>query len=538
MKHVGRLSFSALALCVALLPAHQASGQDLLPPDRPIEEAIDHYVDARLQEKGVTPAPPVSDANFVRRVTLDLTGRIPTAVEVKAYVESDDPQKKQNLVDQLMQTEGFRRHQVDELDALLLYPARNSLRGYLESAVKENRPWDQIFRELILLDDKSPEGSAEFLKAFVGETDQLTNEVTVRFFGINVSCAKCHDHPLVPAWTQHHFYGMKSFFNRTFDNGGFIGEREYGLVDFQTTDGEKRDAKLMFFTGEPLDEPEQKELSDKEKKDEKQRLDEYRKKKQPPPPPAYSRRHRLVEVGLAPGGREYFARNIVNRLWYRLHGYGLVMPLDQMHDENSPSHAEMLNWLARDLMNHNYDLQRLIRHMVLSKTYARDSQWPSEERPRMSLFAVAQLRPLTPHQLGSSLRVAVADPQSFSAEMKTEELLERADQAANSGRGYANNFEMPRPDFEISVDEALFFSNNDRAWRGLLTGGLVNRLKDVQDDGQLIDMAYQNVLLRNAEDDERKTLLEYLAARKDRREEACRQIVWSMLTSTEFRFNY
>ena len=516
------------------------SAEELLPADRPLPEVVDYYVNARLHEKNVTPVGRADDATLLRRLMLDLVGRIPTPPEVEEFTADGDPDKLAKWVDRLLASEGFVRHQAEELNTLLIYPENNDLRKYLTEAVKENRPWDQMFRELMLVEGqaKAPEGAHEFLRAYVNDADRLTNEVSVRMFGINVSCAKCHDHPLVEAWTQDHFYGMKSFFDRTFDNGGFIGEREYGLVSYQTVAGEKRDAQLMFLTGEMLDEPEHKEPTDKEKKQEKERLEKFKKEKQAPPPPEYSRRKRIVDVGLAPGGREFFAKAIVNRMVHRLYGYGLVMPLDQMHDENDPSHPELLEWLARDFIAHSYDLQHLMRGLVLSETYARDSRWTSEDRPPMSYFAVANIRPLTPMQLGAALKIATLDPDSLRDDMQVEDRDALAERTAQSGRGLAGEFEMPRPDFEIGVDEALFFSNNDRPQRELLSGGLVNRLKEIEDDDQLIDTIYTQILLRSPEQQERDALKQYLTERTDRREDARRQIVWALLSSSEFRFNY
>ena len=513
---------------------------DLQPADRPLPKVVDHYMAQRLAEKNVSPVGRADDAVLLRRLMLDLVGRIPTPLEVEEFAGDNDPQKVEKRVDRLMASDGFVRHQTEELNTLLIYPANNNLRDYLKEAVGENRPWDQIFRELMLVEGqgRAPEGAHEFLQANISDADKLTNEVSVRFFGVNVSCAKCHDHPLVEAWTQDHFYGMKSFFERTFDNGGFIGEREYGLVSYQTVAGEERDAKLMFLTGDALDEPEHKEPTDEVKKKEKERLEKLKKEKQPPPPPQYSRRKRIIDVGLAPGGREFFAKAMVNRLVHRLFGYGLVMPLDQMHDENDPTHPELLEWLARDFIQHKYDLKRLMRGLVLSEAYARDSQWSSEDRPPMSYFAVANVRPLTPAQMGAALKIATLDPQSLKSDMKAADRDALAERTAESGRGLAGQFEMPREDFEIGVDEALFFSNNDRPQRELLAGGLVNRLKDIEDDDALIDTAYQHIFLRAPTDDERQALQNYLTTRSERREETCRQIVWALLTSTEFRFNY
>jgi hypothetical protein len=527
-----------LAICAGIAPAISA---ELLPPDRPLAEVVDHYLDIRLAEKNVTPTGLADDATILRRIMLDLVGRIPTVKELREYTASTDPAKREKLVDALLASDGYVRHQTEELQTLLIYPERNNMRPYLTEAVKQNRSWDQVFRDAMLVDGQAsaPEGAHEFLRGLVSDTDKLTSEVSVRFFGVNVSCAKCHDHPLVTAWTQDHYYGMKSFFDRTFENNGAIGEREYGLVSFSTTKGEKRDAKLMFLTGEVLSEPEQKEPTDEEKKREKERLEELRKNKQPPPAAQYSRRKRIVEVGLAPGGREFFARSIANRLFARFYGYGLVMPLDQMHDENPPSHPELLTWLARDLSEHGYDLKRTMRGLVLSQAYARDSRWTSEDRPSPSLFAVAAVRPMTPQQLGASLKIAMLNPREISAEMQPDEFARRVEQTAQRGEGLGSQFEMPGDDFQVSVDEALFLSNSERADRDLFGGnGLVEHMTKLETDDERIDAACESILLRMPSDEERQAMREFLAARSDRRDEAAKQLAWSLATSTEFRFNY
>ena len=203
---------------------------------------------------------------------------------------------------------------------------------------------------------------------------------------------------------------MKAFFNRTFDNGGFLAERDHGEVRFKTTQGEERLARMMFLTGKKVDDPAaQRTISKREQKKEKEFFDSLKRKKTPPPAPKFSARARLVEMALQPGQNEFFARSIVNQLWARFLGYGLVMPLDQMHSENPPSHPELLDWLARDLVEHSYDLKRLVRGLVLSQAYSRGSRYEGET-PQPYQFAVAQVRPLTPTQMANSLRLAAADP--------------------------------------------------------------------------------------------------------------------------------
>jgi hypothetical protein len=496
-----------------------------------------------LKGDGVIPAKPADDASFLRRVTLDLVGRIPTVAETAAFVGSNDPFKRVQLVDRLMSSPSFVRHQANEFDTLLMAGTKGSLREYLTRALDENRPWDKIFRELVTADESDPKqkGASEFLKQRVADTDKLTTEVSTLFFGVNVSCARCHDHPLIHDWTQFHYYGMKAFFARTFDNGGFLAEREYGQVKFKTTKGVEREAKMMFLTGKVADLADVPEPSAEEQKKEKERFDALKKEKKAPPPPKVSARAKLVDLSLENDQRDFFARAIANRLWHRFFGYGLVMPLDQMHAENPPSHPELLTWLARDLMDHGYDLRRLMRGLVLSRAYGRSSRWEGGTAPAPAQFAVARLRALTPMQLAVSLRLATTDPATVAADMKPEEVEKRLEGLESNARGFAGMLAQPGDDFQIGVSEALLFSNSDRIMKEYLAEGgdrLVSRLLKLKEPKDVVQLAVRTVLSRPPTAEETKLLGEYLQKRSDRPVDACRQLVWALVTSSEFRFNY
>jgi len=536
MRRFGLLLTTALLLF--MLAVTPAAADDLLPVDKSVSEVIDHYVGAELQSQNVQPAPQANDAVVIRRTMLDLVGRIPATVEVKQFVASKDRQKRRKLVERLMNSPEYAEHQAIVFDTFMT-GGDNGIRGYLEKAFRQNRSWDRIFRDVLLGDPKDPlvREAANFLRDKVRDTDQLTNDVSIVFFGVNVSCAKCHDHPLVDDWKQDHFFGMKSFFNRTFAAGKFIGERSYGEVNFKTTDGKTRNANLMFLTGTVIKEPEKKPLSSKERKKLEQQIKRLIKQKKQPPEPEFSRREQLVKTALKPGENRFFARSIVNRVWHQYMGYGLVMPLDQMHSSNPPSHPQLMEWLARDLIAHNYDLRRLVKGIVLSRTYSRSSRWTGKDRPSRYLFAVAEVKPLTPHQLARSLSLAAADPESFAEEnLKPEDRQERITKSANASN--AGEFEQPGENFQVSADEALFFSNSEKVQKSYLNGGLVNRLEKIDDPAEAAKTAVWSVLSRPPTDEEIKALTAYLAARKDRPKAARRQIVWSLMTSSEFRFNH
>lgn len=515
---------------------------ELLPPTLAPEQVVDHYVDASLQEAGITPAGPADDANFLRRLTLDLVGRIPTLEESQAFAASTNSNKRIELVERLMNAPAFGRHQATELDTMLMDGTRGSVRAYLLTALGENRGWDRMYRELMLPEESDPKlkSAAEFLRQRVRDLDKLTAEVSSIFFGVNVSCARCHDHPLVADWKQDHFFGMKSFFSRTYESGGHLAERETGLVKFKTTKGIERQARLMFLTGKVIETDTLKENPGDSAKNRKGKRNAA-PKTPPPPPPKFSARAELVKLSLQPEQRDFFARSIVNRVWHRLLGYGLVMPLDQMHSENAPSHPELLDWLARDTVEHRYDLRRLIRGLVLSRAYARDSRWEKGDAPRPQLFAVARVKPLTPMQLAVSLRLAVTDPRQFSATLKPEEFDKRLQGLESSAGGLARLFDQPGDDFQVGVSEALLFSNGTAIQKELLADGgdrLLNRIKPLKNGDEAIDLAVRTILSRPPREEERKLLAGYLKQRADRPAEAQRQMVWALLTSAEFRFNY
>jgi hypothetical protein len=492
----------------------------------------------------VSPGPRADDANLLRRTMLDLVGRPPTALEAKAYLASQDSAKRQELVKRLMASPAFARQQAAEFNAWLMEGTKGDIREYLATAFRENRSWDRMFRELIVGEPNDPrqQGAIRFLAARAKDPDKLTSDTSVLFFGVNVSCAKCHDHPLVADWKQDHYFGMLSFFSRTFDVGEFLGEREYGQVSFKTVEGESRDAKLMFLTGAVVDEPVSPEPDDKAKKEEKKKIEELKKNKEPPPPPSYSRRAALVETALQDSEQAFFSKAIINQLFNRFFGRGLVMPIDQMHSENPPSHPELLAWLARDLQTHGYDLPRLIRGIVLSEAYARSSRWDSaSKRPADSLFAVALVRPLKPWQYGTQLKLAATDCEQFPAEKSAEELDNRVQQLEATGRALGASFELPSTDFQVGVDEALLLSNGEKIAKDLLAtgqGSLTESLAKIGDRQAVAEAAIWNVYARPPVDEEVRALADYLSQRADRMDDARRQMVWALLTSSECRFNY
>lgn len=543
-----RLVATALTLALpACIGLRQTAADELPPPERLVEEVIDAAIDAQLAPKGVTPAPAADDATFLRRATLDLAGRIPTPAETQTYLQSTDPDKKARLVDRLLASPDFVYHERNEYDLLLMAgKGSGEWRDWLLKGCQEDHRWPQLFREVMLPREDQAEikAAAEFLKARAANVDDMTNDTSRLFFGVSINCAKCHDHPLVPDWAQDHYYGMASFFNRTYlTKKRFLAEREEGNLKFRTTAGEEKQARLIFLTTGEITEPSLADKSDSERQaaEDKQKSDNDRET--PPEPAMYSRRAQLVEVALRPDPNGFFPRAFVNRLWARVFGHGLVTPLDQMHSENPPSHPELLAWLARDAEAHGYDVRRLVRGMVLSRAYGRSSRWEqSAKRPPESLFAVAAVKPMTPMQFSLSLAIATANPAELAQRQENpEQWSGRRKDLENQAQGLASQLEIPGENFQVGVGEALLFSNAPQIEGDYLrdsTDRLVGVLKTISDRSQVIRTAFVSLLAREPQAEESEWCTQYLSAREDRPVAALQQLVWALITSSEFRFNH
>ncbi|HUG93931.1 MAG TPA: DUF1549 domain-containing protein, partial [Planctomycetaceae bacterium] len=180
---MSRYSCGFLLILLPLAAATSLRAGEPLPPDLSVAEAIDRAVDGQLQAEDIGPAPRARGAAFVRRVMLDLAGRIPTAAEVRANLDSSASEQRGQLVDRLLDSPDYAFHQQNELERLLMRePGRDEeFRSYLLSAVRENRPWNQLFRELMLAGAPGADG---FLKDRAGSVDDMTNDTSRVFFGV------------------------------------------------------------------------------------------------------------------------------------------------------------------------------------------------------------------------------------------------------------------------------------------------------------------------------------------------------------------
>ncbi len=524
----------AWLLFLPLLPVNPSAGADRFRDAPALAAKIDELTAKHWQSQKLTPAAPADEAAFLRRLTLDLAGRIPTRAEAVAFVKDADPDKRRRAARRLMTSPEYALHMGRVLDALL----QDRLAGdadfveYLRAAVAGHKPWDNVFREVMLgpWDTKDRKRADRFLAKRQTSLDDLTNDTARAFFGVNVSCAKCHNHPLVADWTQDHYYGMASFFARTYEagkskRGGEVAEKAaVEPVVYLTTKGEKRSVRTMFLSGRVPEEI----------------VVVPAKEKKPAPAAASAgRREQLVRVALEEKG--FFSRAIVNRLWGHFHGQALVQPVDQLHSANPPSVPGLLEWLADDLASHGYDLDRTVAGLVSSRAYGLDSRPPKDDRAKERDFARSLLKPLSPQEYAVSVLIALGD-DSFDAANTPDARAKKYRELENAATPLLRPglLDQRGERFQSSAGEALFLSNHADVQRLLTPSGknLVARLAAMKDGKALADTAVWTVFGRAAEAEERDVLARWVEERPGDRAKACGQMVWALLTSAEFRFNH
>jgi hypothetical protein len=392
-----------LGLCT-LLAAGPALGADPAPAAaagdaQALAARIDQHLAARLAAARVKPAPLADDAEFLRRVTLEVIGRIPSVAEARAFLDEKAPGKRRRLVDRLLESPGYVNHFVNVWRALMLPEANASFQtrflvpgfeAWLRKQLSQNAGYDQMVRELLTTpignqaaqpinlygnQGGEPNPIAFYLAKEV-RPENLAASTARLFLGVRLECAQCHDHPFA-TWKREQFWGYAAFF-------AGLQRQEQGELAIPTREildrrelaipGSEKVVQASFLDGS---EP------------------QWRFKVGP--------RVTLADW-VTSADNPFFARAAVNRLWAHFFGVGLTEPVDDMlGDESVTSHPELLDELAREFAAQRFDVKFLIRAITASRAYQLTSAPTHKDQEDPRLFARMALKSLTPEQLFDSL---------------------------------------------------------------------------------------------------------------------------------------
>jgi hypothetical protein len=508
---IHRLWIGALVL-VGACPALNADPPPPAPDPATLAARIDLHIDARLAAEKIPPAPLTDDAEFVRRIYLDLTGRIPSVAQVRRFLQDRAPDKRQRLISKLLNSGAYVQHFAHVWRAALLPDnvgqnpnASAGFETWLRKRLAENTPYDQMVREII-----QPEGPGAFFQTRENKPENLAAATSRLFLGVKLECAQCHKHPFA-RWSREQFWGLAAFYS------GLPQRRQNGLARVEPRP-----------TGRDI------KIPGTEKVVQARFLDG----KEPRWAEGMDPRTTLADWVTA-ADNPYFARAVVNRLWAYFFGVGLVDPVDELGDENPASHPELLDALARQFVAHRFDLKFLLQAIVNSQTYQRTSRvsHPGQEEPRK--FARMALRGMTAEQFFDSLAQATGHQESAGPNRgrpgglrgRTEFLTKFANPGGKS------------TDFRLSILQAL----------ALMNGRLVTDATDLDDsqtlaavldapfmdNAQRIETLFLATLGRPPAPQEAGRFSKYVNGGGDgNSRKALADLFWALLNSGEFILNH
>lgn len=480
---------------------------------------IDQHVDAKLAKLNIAASGLCDDAEFLRRITIDLTGTLPTAAAARKFLEDKSADKRTKLVQSLLASPEFA-----DLWAMrwadLLRVERGTLgheRAYgyykwIRDSIANNTPFDRFARELVTAEGPTSEvGAANFYRV-VTKPGEMAGSLSQVFLGVRIGCAECHHHPF-DRWGQSDYYGMVGFFAPV----GARGDAILSSGDPGTTHPRTKKPVYSHALGTTMPEAD----------------------------PKGDRRVVLADWMTKPDN-PYFARNLSNRVWAWMLGTGIVEPVDDVRATNPPSNPELLDALAKFNIENKYDVKKLIAAIAASRTYQTSCR-PNETNERDDRnFSRALFKRPDAEVLLDIVCQSTGVPEKFTGSPGVTRAVQLWDSKARHeflklfGRPVrATACECERTK-EPSVAQVLNLLNSPDVQAKLSheSGTVARLVRAHKDDAKLVEEMYLTFFARLPSADEMKVATEHLKKRNGARREAAEDLAWAMLNSTEFLFNH
>ncbi len=493
----------------------------------PRSNEIDDLVWKKLKLLGMLPSPPASETTFHRRAYLRAIGRLPTPDETRAYLANSSPEKRQRLIDRLLERPEYGDFWANKwADLLRPNPYRAGIKAvwnldaWLRDAFRRNMPYDQFVRELLTARGSTWHNGAAVIFRDRPEAVEIGASVSQLFLGTRLECAKCHHHPF-EVWSQDDFYGFASIFSRVGHKGPGISPPISGGEEtiFTKSSGHVNHGR----TGEPV-------------------LPQLLHGEPLKIGPEQDPREVLVDWMIAPDN-PYFAKVMANRVWAELMGQGIVDPVDDMRATNPPSNEPLLDYLAHDFRQQGYDIKKLIRRIMTSSVFGLSST-PSDRN-------VADLRNFSRYyrqrMRAEVLLDAVNDVLGVEEDFAAMPAGSRATQVwtYRASSFFLDTFGRPDPNQDPpcertsdSTTPQILHLMNSPALNGKLLQDAARPAKlaaGADSNEKIIEEAYLLVYSRLPTDDEKQGALEFLT-KGDQRRRTVEDLFWALLNTPEFLF--
>jgi mono/diheme cytochrome c family protein len=490
---------------------------------------IDQLANEKLHKLRIIPSGLAPDDEFVRRVFIDVTGVMPKPAEVKAFMADTSPNKREALIDSLLQRKEFTELWVMKWSELLQVRSgvnnntapfyKNALLYYnwLQEKIAKNQPINEIVVDLLSASGGTVSNPP--VNYYQTEIDPIktTENVAQVFMGMRIQCAQCHNHPF-DRWTLNDYYGFKSFFmqigrKQTDDPQEVIIYNSKGGDATHPVTGAKVTPK---FLGGSV--PEVKPGDD---------------------------RRKLMAKWIASPENPYFSRNIANIVWTHFFGVGIVDPVDDVRISNPPSNPELLDALAKKLTEYNYDIRKFVKDLAMSQTYQRTSITNDSNEKDKRNFAHAMVRRVRAEVLLDAISTVTNTPNKFQGLPLGARAVQIADGAVSNyflttfGRASRTTVCSCEVKMEPSLSQALHLMNGDAVHENIRKGKVVAEMvKEGKKDKEVVEELYLRCFGRVPNDTEWKAVNQALTESADNRQAVLEDLFWALLNSKEFYFTH
>jgi hypothetical protein len=493
------------------------------PPDEKPVNYVDELVNAKLRKIRVLPSQLCSDEVFLRRVTVDITGLLPTVEEYQQFMADTDPAKRARLIDRLLERKEFSEIWALKWANLLMIKTSNEVSyksmflysNWLTNQISSNVPLDKMVQNLLSANGGTFTNPATNYYQIERDTLKTAENVAQVFMGIRTQCAQCHNHPF-DRWTMDDYYSFAAFFAQI---GRKQGQDYRETIVFNSGGGEVahpvggRAMPPKFLGGAA-------------------------------PDVAGKDRREVLVKWLASPENPFFATSVANRVWAHFFGVGIVEPIDDIRVSNPASNPELFEALGAKLTSYNYDFKQLVRDICNSHAYQRASQANESNADDTKNFSHARIRRIPAENLLDCLTQVTGVSDKFQG-------LPLGARAVQIGDGNASNYFLttfgrsPRltacateATTEPTLSQALHLLNGDTIARKI---GESKRLQELLDAGkppaEVVEYVYLACLARKPSAEEMEKLVPLLAAETNPRN-AVDDVFWALINSREFLFNH
>ena len=486
---------------------------------------IDSLVNGKLQRMKILPSATADDAEFLRRISLDIAGVPPTSEEVLAFVaDTTDPVAKRTaMIEKLLSSPMYVEHWTLKWSDLLLNRRKTvtergvwAFRNWIRQSVAANKPFDQFAKELITANGSAYENPAANYFRIAREPKLVMENMTQVFLGTRFNCNQCHDHPF-ERWTQRQYYELSAYFadvgRRPLPEGDeFIFTMASPTAVVNPDTNQPADPKFPFVHAGAVD-------------------------------AASTRREQLAQW-LTAKENPYFARSIVNRYWSYFFGRGIIDPVDDIRAGNPASNPELLDALTKDFVDSGYDLKKLVRQICNSATYQRSleaGQWNEDDTIN---FSHALPRRLSAEQLYDAIIQATGAPRALPgvpAGFRASELPDSDVEVAfldMFGRAPRESPCECERTSDVSLGQTLNMVNGPTIGDAIAhpQGVIAKTVAAGATNEKLIETIYLSALSRKPSAEESARAAEYFATAGEPKA-AGEDLMWALINSPGFLFN-